>query len=122
MTHPFDYLRLWDSWGDSEIEKIVSDDTMTILQDAVHLLNDVTNKERLTVTRENFISLVREMHNLCKDGSRSLGNAIIKAWEYEEVGDFSKAIEVCEDFLSSCTSKFYRDIARGYIREYSEKL
>ncbi|MEW6144336.1 MAG: DUF2379 family protein [Thermodesulfobacteriota bacterium] len=79
-------------------------------------------KEKTIVTRDNFVVLVREMHKLCKNGSRSLGNVLIKAWEYEEIKDYNKAIEVCEDFLSSCKSKFYCDIARGYIRKYSEKL
>jgi len=122
MTHPFDYLRLWDSWEDSEIEKIISDQAISILQEAVNLLEDESNIEKTIVTRNNFLKLVREMHKLCKRGSIKLSETLVKAWEYEEIKDYNKAIQLCEDFLSSCKSKFYRDIARGYIRKYSEKL
>jgi hypothetical protein len=62
------------------------------------------------------------MRKLYRKGSRSLGDAIIKASELADNREYEKAIKIHEDFLSSCKSKFYRDIARGYIREYSENL
>jgi hypothetical protein len=116
-THEFDELRLWDSWKDSDIEKVISDETIATMQRIVNLLDDETKTEKTKVTRYNFILLVREMHELCKNGSRGLGEAIIKASEYEDKKEFEKAKKVYEDFLSSCKSKFYRDIARGQIKK-----
>jgi replicative superfamily II helicase len=122
FTHPFDHLNQWDRWEDSEIEKIISDETMVILQEAVDLLDDETKNEKTIVTRDAFVILVRDMRKLYRKGSRSLGDAIIKASELADNREYEKAIKIHEDFLSSCKSRFYRDIARGYIREYSEKL
>ena len=122
MTHSFDHLNQWDTWEDSEIEKIISDHTISTLQEAVNLLEDESKIEKSIVKNDNFVRLVHEMRKLYKSGSIKLSEALIKAWEYEETKDYNKAIEVCEDFLSSCKSKFYRDIARGYIRKYSDRL
>lgn len=122
FTHPFDYLTLWDTWEHSKIQKIISDETMAILQEATDLLDDETKNEKTIVTRDTFVILVREMRKLCRNGSRSLGDAIIKASELADNGEYEKAIKTHEDFLSSCKSKFYRDIARGYIRKYSKLL
>lgn len=122
MTNTFDYVNLWDSWEDSKIEKIISDETIAILQEAVDLLDDETKNEKTIITRDTFVILVREMRKLYRNGSRNLGDAIIKASEFADNGEYEKAIKTYEDFLSSCKSKFYRDIAKGYIRKYSEQL
>lgn len=122
MTHVFDYLRLWDAWNNAEIEEIISDKTIATLQEAVHLLDDETKTDKRVITRDNFVSLVREMRELCGNGSKNLGEAIIKASEHADNQEYDEAIIIYKDFLSSCKSKFYRDIARGYIRKYSDQL
>lgn len=120
-TESFDYINHWDTLNDSELEKIISDKTISTLQEAVTLLED-ESKVKTIVSRDNFVSLVHKMHQLCKRGSIELSKALVVAWDYEEIGDYKSAIQVCEGFVSSCKSQFYRDIARGYIRKYSKLL
>lgn len=110
QTHDFDSLNLWATWADSEIDKIISKESITIMQRVVRLLADESESKKIVVNSETFVPLVREMRELYKVGSRSLGETILEASEYVDNQEVEKAKEVYERFLSSCVSKFYKDI------------
>jgi hypothetical protein len=55
------------------------------------------------------------MRELYRTGSRSIGETILKASVDLDSQDIEKAKEVYEHFLSSCTSKFYSDLAKRQL-------
>lgn len=114
--HDFDLLDEWALRSDADIEKIISDDSIAALQRIVHLLGDEAQSSKIVVIRDNFVPLVREMRTLKHDGSRALGDAILEASDLLDQHEPAKAREVYERFLSSCSSKFYRDIARNRLK------
>ncbi len=89
------------------------------MQRVVHLLADESESEQIVVNNETFVRLVHEMRELYKIGSRSLGESILQASEYVDSQEVEKAKEVYRRFLSSCASKFYRDIAKNQLKRLS---
>ena len=118
--HEFDILNKWALLSDTEIEKIISDDTIALLQRVVALLSNEAQNNEIVVRRENFVSTVRYMRKLYEDGSRLLVQAILEASDWLDKQQPAKAKETYERFLASCVSKFYRDIARNQIGKISE--
>lgn len=110
--HDFDVLDRWAILPDAELEKAITNDAIRTLQRVVSLLGDENQNKKQVVSRDNFISVVREMRMLKKTGSRRLGEAILEASDWLDKNQPAKAKEAYERFLSSCTSKFYRDIAK----------
>lgn len=119
QDHEFDALNRWAHLSDAELEKIISDDAISILQRVVLLLGDEDQQNKLVVNRSNFGSIVHEMRSLYVIGSRHLGEAILEASDWLNKKHPVKAKEVYERFLSICPSKFYGDIARHQIAKLS---
>jgi hypothetical protein len=116
QSHEFDLLNQWASLPDDEVEKLITTEAITTLQQAVELLSD-ESKSKVIVNRGNFIATVREMRKLYAVGSRLLGQAILEASDWMDKQEPIKARQTYERFLSSCVSKFYRDIARNQLRK-----
>ena len=119
QTHDFDLLNRWATLPDSEMEKAISKDSLAVMQRVVHLLADESESEKIVVDNDTFVRLVREMRELYETGSRSLGESILQASEYVDNQEIEKAKEVYHRFLSSCASKFYRDIAKSQLKKLS---
>ena len=118
-SHIFDLLKQWASLPDHEVEKLVSAENIVILKAVVNLLGDP--RTQYIIDDKNFANVVREMRNLYRDGSRSLGNAIIEGSDWVDQGQPEKAKEVYKKFLESCMSKFYRDIAQVQLEKLQSK-
>ncbi len=116
QDHEFDTLNRWATLPDAELQKAITDDAISVLQRIIALLGD-ENKRNMTVNRNNFVSVVREMRKLYETGSLGLGDAILEASDWLDKNQPAKAKETYERFLSLCTSKFYRDIARSQMEE-----
>ena len=114
-THDFDVLDEWASWSDDDIEKIISDKTIAALQRMVEVLGDETKDSNVVVTKGNFVPMVRELRKLKHEGARALGEAILEASDWLDKQQPARAKMVYENFLSSCTAKFYRDIGRDQL-------
>lgn len=112
----FDYLNLWSSLTDGELEQIISEKTLLILKELAVLFESEEKLGSLNINAENFIDWVRRMRKLQEDGAKMLAHAVIEAAEYQKKGEKEKAIEVYKRFVSSCASKYFRDIAREYIK------
>lgn len=119
--HEFDHLNAWNSLSDADINGVVSTGTIAILQKVVHLLSESPPHEQPCVDSDNFVALVRKMGELYKRGSRTLGEAIIAASELLDTNQMEEAKAVYKQFLSSCSSKFYRDIASRQLKKISTK-
>jgi hypothetical protein len=115
-THEFDSLNQWASLPDAEIEKLVSDETIDVLQRVVELLSDESQPSNLVVDRGNFVVTVRKMRALYMEGSRLLGDAILEASDWMDKQEPAKAREAYERFLATCKLKFYRRIATNQLR------
>ena len=113
-SHEFDLLNQWASLPDDEIEKLITTEAITTLQRVVELLGD-ESKPKAVINRGNFVATVRAMRKLYADGSRLLGDAILEASNWMDKQEPVKAKETYERLLSSCVSKFYRDIARNQL-------
>lgn len=122
QSHDFNLLNLWATWPDSEIERVISKESIAAMERVVRLLADESESEKIVVNDETFVQLVHEMRKLYKIGSRSLGETILEASQYVDNQEIEKAKEVkevYEHFLSSCASKFYRDIAKSELDKLS---
>lgn len=121
MPHEFDVLKQWAELNDSQLQQIVSDETIAILQRVASFLADEVSSERAVVTRANFSSIVHEMQKRYREGSWQLGEAIIKAGDLSDQKAYGEAKDVYQRFLSSCPWKFYRDIARSQLKKLQNK-
>jgi hypothetical protein len=111
-SHPFDELNEWASMTDSEIERVISANTIAILSEICGLLAYCDEMHRPDISRGNFVAVVREMRDRKKRGANELGQAIIEASDWFDKGHLDKARAVYEKFLSSCKIQFYRKIAQ----------
>lgn len=116
----FDYLNLWASWSDYEIENIISKESIAILKEVIYLLDD--DPETKKINKDNFICLVRKMKGLNKKYSRDLGEAILKAGDYIDNKEISKAKNVYEIFVLTNKSKFYKDIAKSELSRINQNI
>lgn len=113
--HPFDALDQWDLKPDSEIERIVSKDTIVILREAMELLAESDDELHHDVGLHNFVVIVREMRRRKKSGSQTLGRAILDASDWLDQGRVDRAREVYEAFLATCKIRFFRKIAESEL-------
>lgn len=110
------YLAEWRNKSSSEIAELWSQENKELLKGFIDYLGDDSYQE-IEVTEINFEVLIREMGALLKKGSNDLGKAIVKSASLEKSGKVESAIKVFEDFITSCPSKFYRNIAQNHLRK-----
>jgi hypothetical protein len=115
--HDFDRLRVWAAMADDQLGKLINADSIAAMQRIMGLLGADARRSGFPVDRADFVATVREMERLCREGSRSLGAAIIEASEWGDRKDAARARAVYERFLSGCRSKFHREIARYQLRK-----
>ncbi len=113
--YDFSLLEFWNSWLDPEIEKIISDETIEVVQRLVFQLADESHADQIVVDRNNFVALFREIAELHIVANHSLMDAVIEAGELADSGKTDKAKGVIKRFLVSCRSRFYRNIAKNYL-------
>lgn len=74
-------------------------------------------EELSPITRKtSFVDFVHQMNELLKNGSKALGDTIIKAAELQSSGEIEAARNVYEDFSLKCSSPFFRAIAETHIK------
>ena len=113
-THDFGYLNEWAFLSDDQLGSVCSEETMAILARVVRLLgNDKENS--CDITQENFIDTVRSMRLRYEEGSKGLGEAIIKAGDYLNKNMPDEAEEFYSHFLKIYPSTFYRNIDVGEL-------
>ena len=115
--HVFDVVNEWALCSDDKINAVISEETITILQQAVDLLTDDTVDTKTLVTQNNFVPKVHEMRKLCMEGSRAFGDALIEASEFLDNGLPDEAKEIYKQFLLSSKMPFYRNIAQAQLRK-----
>lgn len=113
----FDRLRAWAALPDDELAKLIDADSIAVVQRVTVLLGADARRNALPVDRDDFVATVREMDGLYREGTRSLGEAIVEASEWGEKQDAARARAVYERFLAGCRSKFHREIARYELRK-----
>ena len=113
----FDRLHGWAKLPDVELEKLIDADSIATMQRVMVMLGADGRCSGFPVDRSDFCTTVREMDRLCREGSRSLGAAIIEAAEWGDKHDAARARAVYERFLAGCRSKFHREIARYQLRK-----
>lgn len=115
--HDFDRLRALAALGDEELAKRIDADSVATMQRVLVMLGADSRASGFPVDRNDFVATVREMDSICREGSRSLGEAIVEASAWGEKKDRERARAVYERFLSVCRSKFHREIARYQLRK-----
>lgn len=115
--HDFDRLRAWAALPDDQLGKLIDADTIAVMQRVTALIGG--EGRVLPVDPADFASTVREMDRLYREGSRSLGEAIVEASEWGDRQDQARARAVYERFLAGCRSKFHCEIARYQLRKLS---
>ena len=120
MHHEFDSLRQLASLNDAELNKAATDEAIAFLSRVVHLLRKEETHSPV-LARENFVAIVREMHDLCREGAWQLGQAIIEASELAGNADYAGAIAVYERFLATCESKFHCAIGQKQLGKLKGK-
>jgi hypothetical protein len=115
--HDFDRLRAWAALPDDQLEKLIDADTIAVMQRVMALIGG--EGRGLPVDPADFASSVREMDRLYREGSRSLGEAIVEASAWGDRHDQARARAVYERFLAGCRSKFHCEIARYQLRKLS---
>jgi len=103
----FDMLREWAKLEDAELVRIFSKRNGKTLSDIVQDLGTADHKA-YPIDRDSFPGLVREMADLLKNGSRQLGDVILRASRYEAEGKMKRAARLYRDFITSCPSDFYK--------------
>jgi hypothetical protein len=115
--HDFDRLRAWAVLGDEDLAKRIDADSIAAMQRIMVMLGADRRAGGFPVDRADFVATVREMNRLCREGSRSLGEAIVEASAWGDKKDSARARAVYERFLADCRSKFHREIARYQLRK-----
>ena len=115
--HDFDRLRAWAALSDDELAKRIDADSVATMQRVMVMLGADSRRGGVPDDRADFVATVREMDRLCREGSRSLGEAIVEASAWGEKQDRERARAVYERFLADCRSKFHREIARYQLRK-----
>jgi hypothetical protein len=115
--HDFDRLRAWAALSDDQLEKLIDADSIAAMQRIMVLLGADARRSGFPVDCADFVATVREMDRLCREGSRSLGAAIVEASEWGDRKDAERARAVYERFLAGCRSKFHSEIARYQLRK-----
>ena len=115
--HDFDRLRTLAALGDDDLARRIDADSIATMQRVMVMLGGDTRASGFPVDRADFVATVREMDRLCREGSRSLGEAIVEASAWGEKQDSARARAVYERFLADCRSKFHREIARYQLRK-----
>jgi len=115
--HDFDRLRAWAALPDDKLAKMIDADTIAVMQRVAMLLGGDAHRTGLPVDRADFVVTVRAMDRLYREGSRSLGEAIVEASEWGDKHDAARARAVYERFLAGCRSNFHREIARYQLRK-----
>jgi len=101
--------------SDEDLQGVISQESIEALKRLGALLNE-TGLPATGITPSNFAEIVRELRRLQRDGSRALGDAIIRASDYEDNNQKDEARSVYTKFLQHCVSPCYRDIAETQIR------
>jgi hypothetical protein len=117
LQNDFDRLHVWAKLPDGELEKLIDAESIATMQRVMVLLGADAHCSGFPVDRADFCATVREMDRLCREGSRSLGAAMIEASEWDDKHDAERARAVYERFLAGCRSKFHREIARYQLRK-----
>ncbi len=115
--HDFERLRALAALADDDLAKRIDADTIAAIQRVMVMLGADRRASGFPVDRADFVATVREMDRLCREGSRSLGEAIVEASAWGEKHDSARARAVYERFLADCRSKFHREIARYQLRK-----
>lgn len=115
--HDFDRLHVWANLPDDRLEKLIDADSIATMHRVMALLGADSRRSGFPIDRADFVTTVREMDRLCREGSRSLGAAMIEASEWGDKHDSERARAVYERFLAGCRSKFHREIARYQLRK-----
>ena len=113
----FERLRVWAALPDDKLAKLIDADSMALMQRVTVLLGADARRNALPLDCADFVATVREMDRLYREGSLLLGEALVEASEWGEKQDAARARAVYERFLSSCRSKFHREIARYELRK-----
>ncbi len=84
------------------------------MAEIIKLLVDPERSSNYEVSAEQFPRLVKEMRELYELGSQSLGEAVIKAsaLQRKKGSATATAIAIYSEFLITCPSPFYKDIAK----------
>ncbi len=115
--HDFDRLRALAALDDDALAKRIDADSIAAMQRVMVMLGADRRASGFPVDRADFVATVREMDGLCREGSRSLGAAIVEASAWGDKQDSERARAVYERFLGDCRSKFHREIARYQLRK-----
>ena len=76
--HDLVRLRALAALGDEDLAKCIDADSVATMQRVMVMLGADTRASGFPVDRADFVATVREMDRLCREGSRSLGEAIIE--------------------------------------------
>lgn len=88
-SHDFERLRAWAAMPDDKLEKLIDADTIAVMQRVMALIGG--EGRSLPEDRADFVATVREMDRLYREGSRSLGEAIVEASEWGDKQDRARA-------------------------------
>ena len=113
--HDFDRLRAWVALPDEQFEKLIDADSIALMRRVMVLLG--AEAQGLPVDRADFVATLRDLDRVYREGSRSLGEAMVEASEWGDKHDQARARAVYERFLAGCRSKFHREIARYQLRK-----
>ncbi len=111
----FDWLNNLTRMNDSDIESQLSTQNAVLLNQIVQSLADQACLEKTIVRQENFVAIIRYMHELYKSGSRDLGTTMIEAEGLLKDGKKQAAQEKYLEFLARCKSSFHRNIAQTQL-------
>ena len=73
------------------------------------------------ITAQTAQDWANRLSERVRDGSRSLGEAIISSGEAADSGDLQTAKMEVNRFLNTCDMPFYRGIAEDRLREYESQ-
>jgi len=111
----FDRLRAWAALPDDQLVKLIDAESIAAMRRVMVLLG--AEARGLPADRADFVATVRDLERLYREGSRSLGEAIVEASAWGEKHDAERARAVYERFLAGCRSKFHCEIARFQLRK-----
>ena len=120
--HPFEILRRWSECSEDDLMNEIKGSSARItLSAAIKLLIDKP-VEIDEYAIDEYPKIIKKLNQLVRDGSWSLGEAIIKSTDLAMAGFLENAIVEMEKFKVSCKSPFYRHSADKHILGLKSKF
>jgi len=114
-------LRIIDKWLEADVPPRLSESVRLRFAGCCAALGVSTDLAK-RLTQSNFRQSVSRLRARKREASWRLGEALLKAGEFEDAGDNRSAIQVLERFIKVSRAVAYIELAQNEVKRIRKKL